>query len=275
MRSFVLTLLSLLAFAGNSVLCRLALRSNAIDPVSFVTIRLGTGAITLALLVLFSSGKKKLGGNTQGAFFLLLYAVLFTFAYVGLSAGTGALLLFGAVQMTMILAGVRAGEKFTLFQSTGLVVALLGLIVLLLPGVTAPDGINSLLMIVAGIAWGFYSLLGRGSKRPLQETAGNFIRAAPVCLILCLLFIHKLHFSSQGVFWAVVSGSITSALGYVIWYSALKHLSSTHAATVQLSVPVIAGFLGVLLLNEILSIRLVMAAFMVITGIALVLVKRF
>ncbi len=274
MRLFILVLLSLLAFAGNSLISRIALKTGGIDPASFVTIRIFSAAVPLAILALFSKGGKKLKGNWGSAAFLLLYAIPFTFAYVGLSAATGALISFGAVQLTMICWGLRLGEKLSVLQTGGLFIAFGGLLVLLLPGSTAPGLKDAALMLTAGIAWSFYSLRGRGSSSPSLDTAGNFIRALPLCIIACLPFISTIHLSTEGILLAILSGAITSGLGYIIWYQALKSLSATSAAVVQSTVPIIASFLGIFLLDEALNLRIIIASVMVLVGITVVLLKR-
>lgn len=202
---------------------------------------------------------------------LLGYAAFFSFAYVSLSAATGALLLFGAVQATMVTRGIVAGERLAVLQWVGFSVAVAALVSLLAPGVAAPDPLHALLMIVAGVAWGFYSLLGRGQRDPLATTAGNFVRGA--VLALPLLLIPNANWDSTGLMWAVMSGAVASGIGYAIWYAALPALTATQAATVQLSVPVIAALSGVALLGETLNLRLVLTSAIVLIGIALVIRK--
>lgn len=272
-RTLISIILALLAFAGNSIICRMALKSNMIDPASFVVIRLGSASLLLILLQTFSKGPKGIGGNWLSAVFLLMYAVPFTFSYVKLSAATGALISFSAVQLTMILMGIRDGEAINRLQLAGLMMAMIGLIVLLLPGATAPSLSDALLMGLAGTAWGYYSLRGKKSVDPLYDTAGNFIRALPICLVVCIPFINKIHMSPEGLLLATISGGITSALGYVLWYQALKHIKATHAAVIQLSVPVITSLFGVLLLGEILNFRIVTASTAILIGIALVIFR--
>lgn len=205
---------------------------------------------------------------------LFTYMVFFSFAYLFLSAGTGALILFGAVQLTMFIASLRSGERFPLLSWLGLALAILGLIYLVWPGVTAPDSLGALLMAVAGIAWGFYSLSGRGAADPLQATARNFVLALPFVLVVSVVFLHQLDFSVTGVVLAVASGALASGCGYAIWYAALPGLSGTQAATVQLSVPVIAAFGGVVWMDEAISLRLILASAATLGGVALVLVRR-
>ena len=270
----MLTSLTKVAFAANSILCRLALKSTAIDPSSFTLIRLVSGAATLWLIVRVRTGRTATAGNWRMAFGLFAYAGAFSFAYVSLSAGTGALILFGAVQATMILFGLLRGERFSPLQALGLAMAIGGLVALLLPGVTAPDPAGAALMTVAGIAWGAYSLMGRGSSQPIETTAGNFRRASAFGVLLGFVSLASLAWDPAGAFLAVLSGAVASGVGYAIWYTVLPSLRATHAATVQLSVPVVAALGGVLLLGEHLSLRLVLCSITILGGIALVLHAR-
>jgi len=273
-RLFALVVLTMIAFAGNSLLCRLALHSTQIDPATFTTIRLCCGAIALWLIVRVRDHAPVGGGNWVSAFALFAYAAAFSFAYVTLSAGTGALLLFGAVQATMIGWGLWNGERLQPRQVAGLGLASAGLVGLVLPGVSAPSPGGSLLMIGAGIAWGVYSLRGRGGGDATRTTAGNFLRAVPFALAMSAAALGWTRVDGAGIACAIASGALTSGVGYAIWYTALKHLKATHAATVQLSVPAIAAFGGVLLLGESISLRLVLAAVAILGGIALVIVTR-
>lgn len=270
-RVAALTTLAMLAFAGNSLLCRAALGSHAIDPASFTVIRLASGALMLALIVSLRHGSALSHGSWISAVALFVYAAGFSFAYLSLPAATGALLLFGAVQATMMGAGISRGERLAARQVIGLLFALGGLVGLLLPGVSAPPLIGSGLMLISGIAWGFYSLRGSAGGDPVRVTAGNFIRAVPFALLLVLFTHRDSTFDSRGVVLAVASGAITSGLGYAIWYSVLPTLKASHAATVQLSVPVIAALGGIALLGESGSLRLALASFAVLGGIALVI----
>lgn len=270
-RIFLLTALSLLAFAGNSLLCRAALRESAIDPASFTSIRLLAGAITLWLLLRLRAGSARGGGDWASAIALFVYAAGFSFAYVGLGAATGALLLFGAVQVTMIGIGLWNGERLRGWQLSGLLLAGSGLVALLLPGLSAPPLGSALLMVLAGLAWGVYSLRGRGSADPTRATAGNFLRAVPLALVLSLLAAHQFAFDGVGIGYALASGAITSGLGYMLWYTVLPSLRATQAATVQLSVPVLTAAAGVILLGESMSLRLLMTSIAVLGGIALVI----
>lgn len=269
-----LTTLAMLAFAGNSILCRIALRDSAIDAISFTTIRVVAGAITLFVVASMVAANRPGKGNWPSAVALLVYALAFSFAYKYLSTGTGALLLFGAVQVTMIAHGLRMGERLTGLQLIGLTTAVGGVIGLVLPGLKAPPLAASLLMISAGIAWGVYSLRGKGAGDPTQVTAGNFLRAAPICLLLSLLAREQVQFNHVGLASAVASGALTSGIGYAIWYSALPSLKATTAATVQLSVPLLAAVGGVLLLGEPLSWRLFFASIAILGGIALIVWQK-
>lgn len=268
--------LTLLAFAGNSVLCRMALKETSIDAASFTTLRLLSGALMLVILVRLRSAPERndLNGSWRGALALFAYAVLFSYAYLHLSTATGALLLFGAVQLTMIGYGLLQGERLQLRGTLGALLAFGGMVWLLLPGLTAPPLASAVLMLGAGVAWGIYSLLGRGARNPLQMTAGNFLRTVPMTLALSLLTLTFANLDAQGVWLAVASGAITSGLGYAIWYRVLPQLQATQAATVQLSVPVIAAGGGILLLQEPLTLRLILAGITVLGGIALVIKRR-
>ncbi|GAA0684707.1 DMT family transporter [Marinobacterium maritimum] len=273
-RTLGLTTLAMIAFAGNSLLCRLALRETEIDAASFTLVRLFSGALVLWLLVQMRNRKVSGNGSWPSALALFIYAAGFSYAYISLDAGIGALLLFGAVQATMISYGLWQGERFTRGQLLGLTLALGGLVGLLLPGLSAPPLIGSLLMLAAGIAWGVYSLRGRGAGDPTQVTAGNFIRAVPVALVLSLVTLSGASFDIPGIGYAVASGALASGMGYAIWYTALPLLKATNAATVQLSVPVIAAAGGVLLLGEVMSLRLVLASLAILGGIALVIRQK-
>jgi len=263
-RAFFVTSLAMLAFAGNSVLCRLALSHTAIDPASFTTIRLLSGAIFLWIVVKIRGGNPSGGGNWLSALALLAYAAGFSLAYVGLSAATGALLLFSAVQATMLGVGMLRGERLNTWQSIGVLLAVGGLIVLLLPGLSAPPLGSAALMVGAGIAWGVYSLRGQGAGDSTKVTAGNFLRAAPAALGL----------DAKGAAYAVLSGAVASGLGYTLWYSVLPSLTSTTAAVVQLSVPVIATLSGSALLEEAITSRVALASGAILGGIAIVVSAR-
>ena len=275
LRTVLLTCITMVAFASNSLLCRLALQHAAIDAASFSSIRLVSGAVVLAVLARAGAGRAPLARvDWAAATMLFVYVVFFSFAYLTLSAGTGALILFGAVQLTMLAAGLRAGERFEALGWAGFALAAGGLVYLVSPGVTAPTPLGAALMTVAGIAWGVYSLRGRGLDNPLAATAGNFLRAAPMALALSLLLYGRAHASPAGILLALASGALTSGIGYVIWYAALKGLSAIRAAAVQLSVPPIAAFAAVLFLGEPLTPRLAAASAAILGGIALVLASR-
>ena len=270
----LLTVVSLLAFAGNSLLCRLALTRTDTDAATFTTIRLLAGAVTLLLIVRLRSFRASGGGSWPSAIALCAYAAGFSFAYVQLSAGTGALLLFGAVQATMISVGAIRGERLRALQGTGLMLAYAGLIGLVLPGLAAPPIGAAALMLVAGAAWGTYSLRARGGGDPTTVTAGNFLRAVPLAFLISLVTLPSLHVDGSGASYAVASGALASGVGYAVWYTALRGLRATTAATVQLSVPVIASLGGVVLLHEPLTTRLVVAGAAILGGVALVVLTR-
>lgn len=270
-RIALLTVLALLAFAGNSLLCRAALNGTAIDAASFTTLRLVSGALVLWLLVRLQGVRLGNSGSWASGLALFAYAVGFSFAYVSLTAATGALLLFGAVQATMIGRGLWQGERFNARQLLGFAVAMIGLVMLLLPGLAAPPITAALMMIGAGAAWGIYTLRGRGSQDATAATAGNFLRAVPFAAVLSVLMSRQASADVEGIVYAVLSGALTSGLGYAIWYSVLPALRASQAAIVQLSVPVIAAAGGVVLLGEDLSPRVIVASAAVLGGIALTL----
>lgn len=282
-RTILLTALSMLAFAGNSLLCRMALRLTQLDAASFTAVRLVSGAVALVLLLWWRSraatvAQMKAYGNWGSALALFAYAALFSFAYVGMTTATGALLLFGAVQASMIGWGLVQGERLRSWQWLGFVVALAGLVALMLPGFAAPSWGIALTMVAAGVAWGVYSLRGKAhppgkTPDPLATTCGNFVRTTPMALALCAAMLPTLRWDGAGIALAVASGAVTSGLGYAVWYRALPALQATSAATVQLSVPVIAAVGGVLLLGEPFSWQLQVASIAILGGIALVLRK--
>ena len=274
-RTIALTALAMIAFAANSLLCRAALGERAVDAASFTTVRLVSGALTLWLIVRFAQpGAARQGGDWIAGAMLFLYAIAFSFAYLSLTAGTGALILFGLVQLTMFAVGLRAGERFAPLSWAGLAAAVIGVAYLVSPGVTAPSPLGAALMAVAGVAWGIYSLRGRGVPDPLQATAGNFLRSVPFTVLVSAMLAGEMQGSAVGIALAVASGAITSAIGYVIWYAALAGLSATRAATVQLSVPAIAAIGGVLFLSEQITMRLLLSSVAILGGIALVFAQR-
>jgi drug/metabolite transporter (DMT)-like permease len=278
----------MIAFASNSLLCRAALKQTTIDASTFTFDRICSGAVALWIIVLFARRTSVKGasnsslvtrhrvrnGTWLSALALCIYAAAFSFAYITLTAGTGALLLFGAVQATMIFWGFRKGERLDTIQTIGLVAALAGLVLLLFPGLSVPAPASSILMLSAGVAWGIYSLRGRGEQSPITATAGNFLRAVPFAALITVIMVRHHHFDSLGAIYAMISGAITSGLGYVIWYSALLGLKATSAATVQLSVPVLAAIGGIIFLGEPITLRLVLASFAILGGIALVVIEK-
>jgi drug/metabolite transporter (DMT)-like permease len=270
----ILIALAMLAFAGNSLLCRQALQESAIDPASFTTLRLASGALTLWLIVRMRRGARISGGTWLSAFALFAYAAGFSFAYASLTAATGALLLFGAVQATMIGYGLWSRERFAKREVVGFALAFAGLISFLVPGLAAPPAHGTLLMFSAGAAWGIYSLRGGGAGDPVNVTTGNFLRAVPIALVLSLLQLTRASIDSAGICYAIASGALTSGVGYAIWYTALPGLKASHAAGVQLSVPVIAALGGIILLGEPITLRLGLASVAVIGGIALVIAEK-
>jgi drug/metabolite transporter (DMT)-like permease len=276
LRTAALTLGALIAFATNSLLCRLALGSAAIDPSSFTAIRLASGAVSLAIIAALC--RTGFAGSWPSALALFLYAAPFSFAYIFLGAGAGALILFGAVQVTMIAAGLRRGERPHRLEWTGLAAALAGLAYLAAPGLSAPSPAGSALMAIAGIAWGAYSLRGRAASaaaaNPIAITAGNFLRAVPFGIALSLALLHDAHVAPRGALLAVLSGAIMSGVGYVVWYAALPALSATRAATLQLAVPALAAFGGIAFLGETLTPRMALAAALILGGVALAIRGR-
>lgn len=271
----------MIAFASNSLLCRVALRQTGTDAASFTLVRIVSGAVALWLItkarnwsMVDRSPSSIRNGTWFSALALFTYAAAFSFAYVNLSAGTGALLLFGAVQATMILWGLHKGERLDSIQILGFVIAMTGLVALIFPGLTAPPFFGSTLMVGAGVAWGIYSLQGKAARDPVASTAGNFLRAVPFAAAVSIVFLSRARLNHTGIFYAVISGAVTSGLGYVIWYSALSGLKATSAATVQLSVPVLAGAGGIILLHEQITLRYVLASLAVLGGIFLVVIEK-
>lgn len=274
--TIISTIFALFAFAGNSVICRLALDGSTIDAASFTSIRLLSGIVVLAVILKISHKQKEASskGSWLASFMLFLYAVSFSFAYVSLDTGTGALVLFATVQFTMIFVNLLSDNKLHYSEWLGLIIAFSGLVYFVLPSLTSPTLIGFVLMIVAGIAWGGYTLKGRASKASLRVTAYNFIRTTPFFIFLMLITFQDVLLSQQGVFLAVLSGAITSGIGYAVWYRALEGLSVTQAAVVQLFVPVIAAFGGVIFASEIISTRLVLSSIMIFGGILIVILGR-
>lgn len=273
-RIILLTSLAMIAFAGNSLLCRAALKQTEIDAASFTSIRLLSGVFILCLIV---SLRKSVGsgqGNWLSALALFAYAAGFSFAYISLEAGAGALLLFGAVQATMIGYGFYIGERLNKLQSFGLLLAFVGIVGLLLPGLSAPPLIASIIMLGAGVAWGIYSIRGKGVGDPVLISAGNFLRTTPFFIALSLLTLNSNALDMAGLWYAVTSGALASGLGYALWYSVLPALKSTSASTIQLSVPVIAAIGGIVFLGEPMTLRFALASLALLGGIALVIIKK-
>jgi len=269
--------LALVAFAANSVLGRLALGEGAIDASSFTVIRLVSGAVVLLAIVRIKGNRvgSSSKGSWSGGLMLFVYAIAFSFAYTLLDTGTGALILFGAVQITMILLSLLAGTRLHLSEWAGIAVAFAGFVYLMLPGVTAPSPMGFVLMTVAGTAWGVYTLKGRGSKNPLTDTAYNFFRTLPLVAVVAAVAIRGAHYSPQGVLLAMLSGGIASGIGYAVWYTALGGLTATQAAVLQLLVPVIAAVGGVVFISEAITLRLGVSAAMILGGILMVVLGRY
>lgn len=280
-KTIILTGLALIAFAANSVLCRLALGNEAIDASSFTVIRLLSGSIVL--LIIISSTRRNsrstaitsTKGSWTASFMLFIYATTFSYAYISLDTATGALIIFGSVQITMILLSLISGTRLHITEWAGVVVAFTGFIYLILPGVTTPSVIGFTLMTVAGVAWGIYTLKGRGSKSPLMDTAYNFFRTTPLVVLLAISTIDNINYSSEGIVLALLPGGITSGIGYTLWYIALGGLSSTQAAVLQLSVPVIAALGGIIFVSETITFRLTISATMVLGGILIVVLGKY
>jgi len=270
------TILAMIAFAANSVLCRLALGENSIDASGFTSIRLLSGALVLYIILI--AGSKNNKSNSKGswlsALMLFFYAAAFSFAYITLDTGTGALILFGAVQITMILLSLISGNRLHIFEWLGMIISFAGFVYLILPGVSAPPLSGFLLMSVAGIAWGVYTLRGRDTTDPKSDTTYNFLRSIPFVIVLLIFSIKNLTLSSQGVWLAILSGGITSGIGYLIWYMALRGLSTTLAAVVQLSVPLLAAIGGVIFVSEEVSVRLIVSTMLILGGIFIVIFPR-
>ncbi len=276
LKIFLLTSLALIAFAANSVLCRLALGPSKIDPASFTIIRLLSGAIVLFIILkVFTKNQRSTNkGSWSASFMLFFYAVTFSFAYISLETGTGALILFGAVQISIIFISLLSGNRLHGSEWIGVLVAFFGFVYLILPGLTSPSVIGFVLMTIAGIAWGIYTLKGRSSENPLMDTTYNFLRTIPLVLLLALWALPHVAYSFEGILLAAVSGGIASGMGYTIWYQALGGLSATEAAVVQLFVPIIAALGGVIFVNEPITLRLTLAALLILGGILVVVVGR-
>lgn len=272
-KTTLLTALAMSAFAGNSLLCRLALKDTSIDAASFTAVRLVSGAVALYLIVHLRKNTIKLAGNWPSSLALFIYAAAFSFAYISLPAATGALILFGAVQATMIGYGLWAGERLNARQIVGLLLAFGGIVMLMLPGLSAPPLQGAVLMGSAGVAWGVYSLRAKGAEDPTSTTAGNFIRAVPLAIGLCGIMSSQQTLVGAGLLYAILSGALTSGIGYAIWYAVINKLNASSAASVQLSVPALAAFGGIVFLGEPVTLRLLIASSAVLGGIALVILK--
>lgn len=268
LRRIVVVLATLVAFSANSILCRLALRDSQIDAATFTSIRILAGAIALFCIVVIPKHKtaKSIGGSWMLAMMLFGYAAAFSFAYIDVNASTGGLILFGTVQATMVLLGIMRGERPGLSESIGLAIALIGLVYLFFPRLESPSLMGGGLMTVAGVCWGFYSIFGKSQTEPEGATAGNFIRAVPFAIILFLVFISQSHATPNGVALAVVSGAITSGLGYILWYQALAWLTPTRSAVLQLLVPVLVALESAVFLGESLSWSLIWASCLILGG---------
>jgi drug/metabolite transporter (DMT)-like permease len=273
-RLLFLTALAMLAFAGNSLLCRLALKTTAIDAASFTAIRLVSGALILALILRARRTRPTAGGSWTMAAMLFAYAAFFSFAYRDLTAATGALLLFGSVQLSMLGWALSRGERLRGLQLAGLAIAVAGLVYLLLPGLAAPPPLAAALMIGAGMAWAVYSVLGKGAGEPIAGTGGNFVRSVAFAAVLALAALSHEQLDRMGMIYAVASGAITSGLGYVLWYAALPSFTTSAAAIIQLSVPAIATLGGALLLAEPVGARVLVASAAILGGIALTIVRK-
>lgn len=269
-----LVALALVAFAGNSLLARLALREGGMDAASFTGLRLASGAAVLWALAAWQRRSEAGHGSWSSALALFVYAAAFSLAYVDLQAGAGALLLFGAVQVTMVGHGLWAGERLSAWQWLGLALALAGLAGLLLPGLSAPPPGPALLMLAAGVAWGVYSLQGRGAGDPVRVSAGNFLRTLPFAAAFALLTLGNVRLDGAGVAYALASGALASGLGYAVWYTALPSLRASTAASLQLAVPLLVALAGVAFLGEAPTLRLALAAGAILGGVALVVRRR-
>ena len=279
LRTALFTAFALISFAANSVLNRLATSGDTIDAGSYIGIRLVSGAVILWLINAISKQKITFilrGANPLSAFYLFLYGVAFSFAYRSLTSGTGAFILFGTVQTTMLTVVLLRGERPHPSEWLGLVLAASGLVYLVFPTLKSPEPLGAVLMLTAGIAWAFYTLRGKGVKDPLETTAINFILSVPMVLIINALTLSEAHVSTEGVGYAVLSGAIASGVGYAIWYTALRGLTATQAALLQLTVPVLAALGGVFFIHETITMRLIVAGFLILFGVVLALVgKRY
>lgn len=277
MKVFIYTALALIAFAGNSVICRIALGENAIDAASFTSIRLLAGIVMLIIIVKLMKINRTKSASTgwKAPMYLFIYALTFSYAYISLDTGIGALILFGAVQITMILKGVISGTKLHYFEWAGITCAFSGFVYLLSPSLTSPTLLGFILMAMSGIAWGFYTLEGKKAGNPIANTANNFIRTLPMIIILVLFTIQQAELSQHGIFLAILSGALTSAIGYALWYIALEALSSIQAGVLQLLVPVIAAMGGVVFSQEYISMHLFISSIIILSGILIVILGKY
>jgi len=276
LRGIVYTSVAMLAFAGNSILCRMALRDGSIDPASFTSIRLLSGALALLLIIRLVTGATAIRGHGgwMSSLMLFAYAICFSYAYISLDAGAGALILFGFVQGTMIAMALWSGDRPNTSEWAGWLLASGGLVWLLLPGTEAPSPGGAALMASAGIAWGVYSIRGRRESDALAATCTNFALSVAFVGLLTLLTLRAADASKHGVLLAILSGALTSGVGYVVWYAALNYLRAMQAALVQLSVPAITAARGVALLGEPISVRLLTAGTLILGGISIALVRQ-
>jgi drug/metabolite transporter (DMT)-like permease len=263
--------IAMLAFAANSVLCRLALAEQQIDPMSFSLIRICSGAAVLLLLYMLSGHKAKIRWNIKNGFFLALYIIAFSLAYLHIDAGVGALLLFGTVQLSMVGYGLCHGEKINMRRGLGLAIAILGILILLLPGASAPHLGYAAIMVLSGIGWAMYSIAGKNMQNPLASTLANFVIAIPFVLLAYIAFYPQSFVHIQGILLALLSGGLASSGAYVLWYSIVKQIDRVTASSVQLSVPCLAILGGVLFIGETLSWRIIISAVIVLAGIGLVI----
>lgn len=263
--------LAMIAFAANSVLCRLALADRLIDPISFSLIRVSSGAVVLLIFWLLSTRRVKIEWNIKNSIFLAVYILAFSYAYIKIDAGVGALLLFGTVQLSMIFYGIFHGEKLTLKRGLGVGIALVGIIILLLPGASTPSLFYSLIMGISGLAWAAYSISGKTMNNPLSSTLANFLLAVPIVLIASSLFQQDTVMTNKGILLAIISGGLTSSGAYVLWYSIVKHIDRITASTVQLSVPCLAILGGSLFIGEPVGLRVIFSTVIVLLGIILVI----
>jgi drug/metabolite transporter (DMT)-like permease len=287
---FGLTLLTLIAFASNSIFCRTALLIHNLGALTFTIVRLGSGTIMLLPILLWPEGNRQESVFLSGRRFvfsrsaigmaasLFFYALFFSLAYVELQAATGAIILFPTVQITMLGLSLALGNRLNRFEWVGFALALGGLVYLLLPGIAAPPMGGAVMMILSGISWGIYSILGQFEPYPVIATARNFLYSVPPCLILVGILLigwrSEGSVSLDGLILAVVSGAFASGLGYVLWYLTLRRISTTMAFLCQLAVPIIAGFGGVIFLNEHVSFRLIVASFIILSGLGTAIAGR-